>query len=101
LRAAVERLRQSFDVVIIDTPPILPVPDGLILGRWSDGVVLATRHDESRLPLLERAQHLLRNAGLPLLGIAINGVRRAPAASYANYAYLYRSSHRPSAAEGA
>lgn len=101
LRATIERLRQSFDVVIIDTPPILPVPDGLILGRWSDGAVLATRHDESRLPLLERAQHLLRNAGLPLLGIAINGVRRAPAAGYANYAYLYRSSHRSSPTEDA
>ncbi len=93
LRETVERLRRSFDVILIDTPPILPVPDALILGRWADGVLLATRHDESRLPLLERARRLLDNAGLPLLGVAINGVRPS-GMHYPSYAYQYQSSHR-------
>ena len=97
LRETIERLRRSFDVVLIDTPPILPVPDALILGRWADGVLLATRHDESRLPLLERAQHLLQNAGLPLLGVVINGIRPSNL-NYPSYAFQYQSSRRPTPA---
>lgn len=100
LRTTIERLRRGFDVVIIDTPPLLPVPDGLVLGRWTDGVILATRHDESRLPLLERARQLLQNAGLPLLGIALNGARPSAGSAYANYAFQYRSRQASAASDG-
>lgn len=95
LRETIEQLRQSFDIVIIDTPPILPVPDGLVLGRWTDGVILAARHDESRLPLLSRARHLLQNAGLPIFGIALNGVQPSPGSTYA-YSYAQRFRRPPS-----
>ena len=33
------RYRQIFDLIIIDTPPVLPVPDALTMGRWTDGAV--------------------------------------------------------------
>ena len=29
--------RESFDMIIVDAPPVLPVPDALIIGRWTDG----------------------------------------------------------------
>ena len=46
--------------MIVDAPPVLPVPDALTIGRWVDGAVLAVRFDDSRYPLVERA-----NAGWP------------------------------------
>ncbi|WP_169980987.1 exopolysaccharide transport family protein [Tautonia rosea] len=70
-----ERLRRTFDVVIIDTSPVLPVPDALILGRLADGAVIATRHDQSRFPAVERANNLLTGAGIPVLGVVVNGAR--------------------------
>lgn len=78
------RLRAAFDMVIVDTPPVLPVPDALQLGRWADGAVLAVRHDNSRSHLVERANHLLDSARIPLLGVVVNGVR-APDSAYSNY----------------
>ena len=35
----ITQLRELYDLIIIDSPPVLPVPDALILGRWADGAV--------------------------------------------------------------
>ena len=82
------RLRQQYDLVIIDTPPILPVADALIVGRWADGAVMAARFDASRMPLVERANRQLATAGIPVLGVVVNGVKGQHEA-YGNYAYSY------------
>jgi len=82
------QLRQRYDLVIIDTPPVLPVADALIMGRWADGAVMAARFDASRLPLVERANRQLAAAGIPVLGVVVNGVRSHDS-SYGNYAYSY------------
>jgi succinoglycan biosynthesis transport protein ExoP len=84
----IARLRQTYDLIIIDTPPVLPVADALILGRWADGAVMAARFDASRLPLVERANRQLALAGIPVLGVVVNGVRGQDA-TYGNYAYSY------------
>ena len=48
--------RESFDMVIVDSPPVLPVPDALTIGRSVNGAVLAVRYDTSRFPLVEARQ---------------------------------------------
>ena len=87
----IAELRQSYDLVIIDSPPVLPVPDALILGRWVDGVVLAARYDISRFPQVERARRQLDNAGIPIMGTVINGMRNADS-YYGRYSYSRRRS---------
>jgi capsular exopolysaccharide synthesis family protein len=88
----IEQLRVSYEVVIIDTPPVLPVPDALTLGRFADGAVLATRFDASRMRLVERAHSLLLSTGIPVLGAVLSGVQSskhfggAYGASYGTYA---------------
>lgn len=84
----IARLRTTYDLIIIDTPPVLPVADALIMGRWVDGAVMAARFDASRLPLVERANRQLALAGIPVLGVVVNGVRGQDA-TYGNYAYSY------------
>jgi succinoglycan biosynthesis transport protein ExoP len=92
-REVLDRLRGRFDMIIIDTPPLLPVPDALTMGRYVDGAILATRHDTSRTSLLERAQRLLVTAHIPLLGIAINGSPMS-GAGYGHYSYRNRTTPR-------
>lgn len=82
----VARLREAFDIVIIDAPPVLAVPDALLLGRWADGAVLAVRHDASRFPLVERANKRLGSIGIPVLGAVVNGVRPSES-TYGAYTY--------------
>jgi len=82
------RYREMFDLVIIDTPPVLPVADALSLGRWVDGAVLVIRYDMSRFPLVERARRRLIAAGIPILKTVVNGVRSSRfAPDYYNYSY--------------
>ena len=92
------RLRQTYDLVIIDTPPILPVADALIMGRWVDGAVMAARFDASRLPLVERANRQLALAGIPVLGVVVNGVR-GQSTAYGSYNYAYNYGYYPARTE--
>lgn len=82
--------RARYDVVLVDAPPVLPVPDALSIGPWTDGAVLAVRHDASRLPLIERAQARLAHVGVHVLGAVVNGVP-GQEASYGGYGYGYGS----------
>ncbi|WP_435011832.1 polysaccharide biosynthesis tyrosine autokinase (plasmid) [Tundrisphaera lichenicola] len=68
------RARESFDLVIVDAPPVLPVPDALTLGRWLDAALLVVRFDQSRYPMLERARRKLTAVGVPILGAVVVGV---------------------------
>jgi len=77
--------RESFDLVIVDSPPVLPVPDALTIGRWVDGAILAVRFDNSRYPLIDRANRRLAALGVPVIGAVINGVRGPESAHYGGY----------------
>ena len=74
--------RESFDIVIVDAPPVLPVPDALTLGRWVDGAVLAVRFDASRYPMVERANRRLAAVGVPVIGAVVKGVGGAEGGYY-------------------
>jgi capsular exopolysaccharide synthesis family protein len=87
----IARFRQLYDLVIIDSPPVLPVPDALILGRWVDGAVIAVRYDISRFPQVERARRQLDGAGIPVLGTVINGMKNSDS-YYGRYSYGRRRS---------
>jgi polysaccharide biosynthesis transport protein len=94
----ITQLRQLYDLIIIDSPPVLPVPDALILGRWADGAVLAARYDISRFPQIERARRQLDNAGIAIMGTVINGMRNTDS-YYGRYSYSRKRSSQPSTSE--
>jgi capsular exopolysaccharide synthesis family protein len=80
-----EHLRQEFELILIDTPPVLPVADALTVGQWVDGSLIAVRSDTSRFNFVGRATRMLASARIPVLGVVVNGVRCEE--SYADYAY--------------
>jgi capsular exopolysaccharide synthesis family protein len=85
--------RESFDMIIVDAPPVLPVPDALTIGRWTDGAVLAVRYDTSRFPLVERAYRRLSRVGVSVIGAVVNGVRSMESSYGGYYAYGYGSNY--------
>ena len=70
--------RESFDHVVIDAGPLLDVSDPLLLAQQSDGVILVTMLDVSRMPQVTAAIDRLRTVGVGLMGVVVNGVTASP-----------------------
>jgi capsular exopolysaccharide synthesis family protein len=86
-RALFAWMRSRFDLIVVDSAPILPVPDPLLLARLVDGVLFSVLRDVSRLPAIRAAHDRLHQLGIPMLGVVVNGVHQD---SY-GYSYYTRS----------
>jgi capsular exopolysaccharide synthesis family protein len=82
-----DEIRPLYDLVIIDSSPILAVTDPAIIGAVVDGVVLVVRPARLKVHDAERTSELLETLGTPVLGTIINGVgrERGGYGSYSGY----------------
>src|SRR5262249_61545686 len=71
-RRLVDVLGQTYDVVVIDCPPILAVTDALVIARMADTTLLVTSANRTSKRSLAPAVELLRQVDGPLLGTALN-----------------------------
>jgi capsular exopolysaccharide synthesis family protein len=67
------RLKDCFDFIIVDSSPILPVPDGLLVAQQADAVLLSVFCERSRKSLVKSAADRLRDLGVPILGAVVSG----------------------------
>jgi capsular exopolysaccharide synthesis family protein len=74
MRAMLTSAAETYQYIVIDSPPILSVTDGVILAREADAVVLVVRHGKSSKHIIRRARDLLVRAGAPITGIVLNAV---------------------------
>ncbi|MEP7022380.1 MAG: polysaccharide biosynthesis tyrosine autokinase [Actinomycetota bacterium] len=85
-------LREHFDLVLIDSPPVVPVTDAVILSKDADATLLIVAAGQTARGHLKRAAEKLRQVGAPLVGIVLNETTRQAARSYGNaYGYGYGS----------
>jgi polysaccharide biosynthesis transport protein len=82
-----ERCRDIYNYVVIDSPPILSVTDGVVLARQADAVVLIVRHGKSSKHVVRRARDLLLRSGAPITGIVLNAVDLNSPEYYGYYGY--------------
>ena len=73
-------LRSTFDLVVVDSSPVLPVHDTRVIGKFTDGVILTLVRDKSRLSASAQACEILRSFGATLLGTVMIG-----ASTYSGY----------------
>jgi capsular exopolysaccharide synthesis family protein len=91
-RALLARARDSYDLVLLDTPPVLMIADTTLIGTMTDGVLLVARAERTDRNALALAARQLRQVGAPLIGTVLNGVSRAVGYGY-GYAYGYHGYH--------
>jgi capsular exopolysaccharide synthesis family protein len=68
-------LRQQFELIVIDSAPLVPFAEGVQLSRKTDGVVLVIRSASTKHATAQRALALLDDAGAKVLGSVLNGRR--------------------------
>jgi capsular exopolysaccharide synthesis family protein len=90
-RKVMAELRERFDVVIIDSPPALPVTDPLLLAPQVDGVVMVARCRSTTKFDIQRALTQLRQGDNNLLGVVLNELdARDEGRRYSSEYYTYR-----------
>jgi succinoglycan biosynthesis transport protein ExoP len=79
--------RRTFDYVIIDGAPILPVTDSALLSRDTDFTLVVARHNVTDRRSLERTCLILRSQGVRRIVMVLNGVKVSGNAEYKYYGY--------------
>ena len=74
MRRLLSMLRNQYDAIIIDAPPVLPVTDPGILGAIADGTLLVVRAGRTQRKVVRQAQELLRQTKAKLLGCVLTHV---------------------------
>jgi capsular exopolysaccharide synthesis family protein len=84
MQVLLDEARASYDYVIVDTPPLLPLPDARAMARWVDGFVLVVAAHTTTKAAAAEALRLIQPARL--LAVAFNGDDRRLPSSYRYYA---------------
>jgi succinoglycan biosynthesis transport protein ExoP len=93
METLLEQVKRTYDLVVIDTPPLTVVSDAFPLLSRVDGVLIVGRVGRNRRDIAERLHETLMGAGAPLLGVVANGFKAARFGSYGySYSYDYAAS---------
>jgi succinoglycan biosynthesis transport protein ExoP len=93
-------LRQRFEYIVFDSPPLLLVTDGILLSALADGVVLVVESGSTSRGALNRARRILDRAGANTLGAVLNKLEDREDGYYSSryryYNYYYSMDHSTS-----
>ncbi|MBN2043961.1 MAG: polysaccharide biosynthesis tyrosine autokinase [Anaerolineales bacterium] len=87
------KLREEYDLIILDTPAILSVADGLMIVPQADGVVMVSNFASTTETDLKSCVQQLRDAQANLIGAVVNQTRNPNTQKY--YAYYQKEIHQP------
>jgi capsular exopolysaccharide synthesis family protein len=73
LEGMFDQLEQEFDFILLDSHPVLPASDSLVIGRQVDAVILSVRREVSQLPRVYAAAQRMSSLGIRVLGAVVNG----------------------------
>ena len=101
LAELLDEARKSYDIILVDSSPLLAVSDPAIVGAVADGIILTVRAWMLDHRDAEQSVELLRNLGTPILGLLVNGINPRER----DYSRRYRSGghgsdHDPGSSEG-
>ena len=89
MKNILQRAKEEYDYVLIDTPPVLPVTDSLVLGSMVDGLILVIDSGEVKVEMAREVKNQLVHAGANILGVVLNKVRSEHHGYGYGYYYYY------------
>jgi capsular exopolysaccharide synthesis family protein len=85
----IDKLKQLFDVVIIDCPPLRPVSDSLVISTYANAVLYVVKADSTPYQLANSVIKRLHNINAHVLGVVLSQVDIKKSDHYGHYAYEY------------
>jgi tyrosine-protein kinase Etk/Wzc len=90
MRELIIKFRNAYDLVVIDSPPIIAVTDSEILSNMVDGTIVVVSADTTEVALMERAVELIKQENSQFLGTVLNNFSfKSGYGSYYKYYYYY------------
>ncbi len=83
----VEEIKNKYDIIIIDTPPILAVTDPAIVSAHTGTTLLVTRFGQNHAREIELTRNRFEQNGIDVKGVVFNGVLRKASNAYGYYGY--------------
>lgn len=94
MRSLIASLRDRYDRIFFDAPPVIGVSDASVLAREVDGVMLLVQHRKYPKAVSERAKGILDNMGVNLMGVVLNNINVSRDQAYYYYhQYYYQSNY--------
>jgi tyrosine-protein kinase Etk/Wzc len=97
MEALLEELDDQYDIILIDTPPILAVTDPAIVGKYSGTNLLVTRYGVNSAKEVEHTIERFEQNGIEIKGVIFNSIEKSAASTYGYgygayaYGYSYKS----------
>ena len=96
MKDMLNNLSASYDMIIIDSPPLVSVTDPLILSQNVDGVIIVTWSGKTTNEILRKGLKQLKEVHAPITGVVLNRFNAKKSGYYYNYGdYYYYSSENP------
>lgn len=89
MKDIIGQLRDAYDLVIFDAPPIIGVSDASLLVASMDGVIQVIQHRKYPRAISQRAKDMIENAGANHLGVVMNNINISRDYSYYYHYYYY------------
>lgn len=90
MQSVLDQLKERYDIVIVDSSPLLAVADAAIVSRYADGAILVVRYGKSTRDGISHAAEALAQVNDVLLGTVLNAVPMTRH-NYNSYGYGYES----------
>ncbi|MFM2596697.1 polysaccharide biosynthesis tyrosine autokinase [Vibrio fortis] len=87
----IEHVSTKYDLVIIDTPPVLAVTDPSIVGAFAGTTLMVTRFGQNTLKEIDIARDRFEQAGIEVKGVIFNAIEKKSSNTYGYYTYEYSS----------
>lgn len=87
MKSWLQKFRNQYDFVVLDSAPVLPVTDSVALNTLTDATLLIVRSRVSERPQAQRSYHLLRREGRHYVGLILNGMDVTDSSYYGYHGY--------------
>lgn len=82
------QIEDEYEHILLDTPPVLPLTDAVVLSQKADGAILVLRYQKVEIEAVIRARERFQSVDVPILGVVLNGVEISRL--HSSYYYYYR-----------
>lgn len=90
-----EEVKFYYDLILIDSPPIIPVSDPMLLAQEVDGVVLVVKAGDTQREVVARSVEIINSGQSKLIGVILNNVSNTLPFYYNDHYYGYRYEQKP------